>query len=833
MDTAVARHIVSAYNAFMNFPDQNVRAELPAEIRAMFRSLRMQVRRYTLLSGMLGLVIVAAITFWTTTGLDSGWFALQRLELPVGLRAALLAVILTGTLWFLFRNLVIPLWRRIHDQDLAVLIERRFPEFQDRLITAVEGVHGLPASGPLGTHMLARTISDASQMSHVTQTNDVFNHAPLRKQGWLAGILALSIAGMGAAAPQTLPRWWNAFVRCEAVYHERTTKLEVAVIQQPGDRRIPFHTPANDRVYLHPRGNDLELELTVPDGLRPTGQPWVVPQRIRVDVRRHDGTTSRTYVSPTSGRVFRYVITRLQDDVEIELLAGDYRIPQPLIIRSVAPPVLDGITLLCNYPEYTQWNQLRTTELVVTGSETSLPIGTHFHLEALSSKPLQAVRIAADDFELSGDTESSLLKLRTGGESVRGPALVSTDGTQIAADFLLMPQDLSEKSAKDPDRSQTDTVVNEPPSVLPGHVLRIRPNTSLKFTLHDRDDVMSTRPLVFRVQGIKDRPPAIDVRVDGVDSAITRRAVIPFTGSIRDDYGLHSAGFEFAVDDETQWRPRPFSSSFSNGTTEFILGRKTGRSKSGSETELFHVQPLDLTEGQTLTIALIASDECTLGRVNTTRGDPVVYRVVSDEELLSLLYAREINLRRRFEAALREAEQVQSDLAFHKIVARRIESGGSEAKPEDQIGLTTCATRSGNTLRRQTNELKSILVGFDGIIQQLINNAVPPAQLSESMRQKIVVPLQQVVETDLPRADRSVSRFRVAALSQQPCEALVTESDEEVSRAIVRLKQILEDVRDMAEFHEVLSDLRALSEVQKQIHQDTKRLKRQRLIDDL
>jgi hypothetical protein len=78
-----------------------------------------------------------------------------------------------------------------------------------------------------------------------------------------------------------------------------------------------------------------------------------------------------------------------------------------------------------------------------------------------------------------------------------------------------------------------------------------------------------------------------------------------------------------------------------------------------------------------------------------------------------------------------------------------------------------------------------------------------------------------------------VSRFRVAALSQQPCEALVTESDEEVSRAIVRLKQILEDVRDMAEFHEVLSDLRALSEVQKQIHQDTKRLKRQRLIDDL
>ena len=61
----------------------------------------------------------------------------------------------------------------------------------------------------------------------------------------------------------------------------------------------------------------------------------------------------------------------------------------------------------------------------------------------------------------------------------------------------------------------------------------------------------------------------------------------------------------------------------------------------------------------------------------------------------------------------------------------------------------------------------------------------------------------------------------------------MTKSENEVGRVIARLKQVLENVRDMAEFHEVLSDLRALREVQKQIYQDTKRLKRQTLIEDL
>ena len=135
----------------------------------------------------------------------------------------------------------------------------------------------------------------------------------------------------------------------------------------------------------HPRGADLELEMTVPDGGPGKGQTWVVPDRVRVDLIRADGTRSRTYVSASSGRTFRFVVTRLQEPVTIELLAGDYRTRVPYRIEVVNPPGIDSMQLRCTYPEYTGWNQVRERSLIVTGSEVRLPIGTSFELTATGS----------------------------------------------------------------------------------------------------------------------------------------------------------------------------------------------------------------------------------------------------------------------------------------------------------------------------------------------------------------------------------------------------------------------------------------------------------------
>jgi cysteine sulfinate desulfinase/cysteine desulfurase-like protein len=188
-----------------------------------------------------------------------------------------------------------------------------------------------------------------------------------------------------------------------------------------------------------------------------------------------------------------------------------------------------------------------------------------------------------------------------------------------------------------------------------------------------------------------------------------------------------------------------------------------------------------------------------------------------------LLYSREINLRRRFEEVIQELERVRDDLQFHQDVAWRVETEGPDSKAEDRIGLTTCATRCGNSLRRQSNELTAVAESFEEIVLQLINNAIPPQQLAEAMRKNIVRPLLTITEAPMDMADRSVSEFRVAATSGSAASSLVAASVRDVSSVIGQLRGILGNVRDMAEFHEALRDLKDILEEQQRILNETKK----------
>ncbi len=772
------------------------------------------------MSGLLVVLSAAAVAFWLTSGVDAGWFALQKLELPVGLRSVVLIAIVVGGLWLFVNHFLRPLLRRTRDDELALLLERRFPEFQDRLITAVESRVGYPESGPLVDRMLDRTVTQADSVAKTVSPDDVFDFGPLKKRTWIAGLLVLSIAGNAVARPGSLQRWWNAFILRKDAYHLRTTALDFSVVAQPGDRRQGFEETETGPLYLHPRGADLELEMSVPEGNSESGRPWVVPERVRVDVIRFDGSRSRTYVSPTSERSFRFILTRLQETVSVEVLAGDFRTPVPLTIEAVTPPAIDSMQAECVYPEYTGWNQQRESLVPILGSEVSLPIGTSLQLTATSNKPLQSARIVTDFFELVGDRQTSELIPRQGYSVVQAPEtpLISRDGLAMTASFRVA---LAAESDSEEEASAEAVLENE--------FQPVPSNASLRFLLHDEDDIISTLPESLRIRGIPDKPPVIATRITGVDNAVTRRAVVPVTGLIQDDYGLATARFEYLVDDETAWRTSSFKSPLTRGTTEHQLG-----DPSAGNVERFNVALLDLTEGQTLALGVVATDQCTIPKPNSTRAEPIVFRIVSNEELLSLLYTRELNLRRRFEDVIQQLEQVREDLQFHQDVAKRIEAApDGQASSEDRIGLTTAATRSGNNLRRQNNEVESIVESFEEIRQQLINNAIPPQQLAEDMKTGIIEPLQAITKGLMVDADRSVSRFRVAATSGKPASELAAQSVMDVSIVITELKQVLEKVRDMAEFHEIYQEGKYILEDLLKNWEETRELQKKRAIEKL
>lgn len=803
------------------------RMELPAAVRDLLGRVKMRIRRDSLAYGILLAVTLAIVVFWSTTALDAGWFLLQRLELPVGLRAILLAILLPSAGWLLIRRVVYPVIRRVRDVDVALLLERRFPQFRDRLVLAVESSKGIPCDGPLAQPMLQRSVSEAADLAGKVQVSDVFETRAIKRLAIITAALFVATLIPALLDPGMVQRWWNAFVRCEEIYHDRTTDIHVVAIAQPGDRRVDFAAVNDVMTYRHPRGADLELEFRVPEGGPADGVEWIVPERIRVDLIRADGTRSRTYVSPSSARGFRYVVSQLREPVELEVLAGDYRTRIPWRVDVVDTPGLDTIELNCEYPEYTGWNQQRERSLKVTGSEIPLPVGTRFELKANSAKPLQAARIVTEQFEVSGDRESSKVILRDGRtiESA-GQPLVSKDGTGVIASLELFgvpkPGSESAKDGQKPADQSSATV-----EYWKDGRLRIPSNTSLRFFLHDEDNVMSVSPETLRVQGVEDAAPVVVVQLTGIGNSVTRRARIPIAGKVRDDYGLQSAGFEFLVDDETSWRPRPFRSTPAPSATEFDLARSAEE-----PFEYFELQPLELSEGQSLTLSVVATDGNPSPGPGQTRSTPFPFQIVSDEELLSVLYTREIGLRTRFEEVIAQLEEIQKDLQFHQTVATRVDGAGAGAKDEDRISLMTCATRSGNNLRRQTNELTSIVEGFEEIKRQLVNNAIP-LHNAETMQAGIIDPLKRVSGEMMGQADRAIGAFRVAAMEKQASQSLVSQSSAQVSEVILALKTILESVRDMAEFHEALRDLKQLSDEQRKIFEETKKLQKNQLFQDL
>lgn len=803
------------------------RMELPSAVRDLLGRVKLRIRRDSLAYGILLAVTLAIVVFWSTTALDAGWFLLQRLELPVGLRAILLAILLPSAGWLVIRRVVYPVIRRVRDVDVALLLERRFPQFRDRLILAVESSKGVPCDGPLAEPMLHRSVSEAADLAGKVQVSEVFETRAIKRLAIITGALFVATLIPALVDPGMVQRWWNAFVRCEEIYHDRTTDIHVVAIAQPGDRRVDFAAVNDVMTYRHPRGADLELEFQVPDGGPTDGVEWIVPERIRVDLIRADGTRSRTYVSPSSARGFRYVVSQLREPVELEVLAGDYRTRIPWRVEVVDTPGLDTIELNCEYPEYTGWNQQRERSLKVTGSEIPLPVGTRFELKANSAKPLQAARIVTEQFEVSGDRESSKVILRDGRtiESA-GQPLVSKDGGSVIASLELfsVPKPGSEpaKDGEKPAEHSSATVEH-----WKNGRLRIPSNTSLRFFLHDEDNVMSVSPETLRVQGVEDAAPVVVVQLTGIGNSVTRRARIPIAGKVRDDYGLQSAGFEFLVDDETSWRPRPFRSLLAPSAIEFDLARSAEE-----PFEYFELQPLELSEGQSLTLSVVATDGNPSPGPGQTRSTPFPFQIVSDEELLSVLYTREIGLRTRFEEVIAQLEEIQKDLQFHQTVASRVDGAGAGAKDEDRISLVTCATRSGNNLRRQTNELTSIVEGFEEIKRQLVNNAIP-LHNAETMQAGIIDPLKRVSGEMMGQADRAIGAFRVAAMEKQASQSLVSQSSAQVSEVILALKTILESVRDMAEFHEALRDLKQLSDEQRKIFEETKKLQKNQLFQDL
>lgn len=810
---------------------------LPAELVQTLEHLRRSIRRYVAWEGLAVVLAVMAGWFWGSFLLDVLYFSVSRLELPRWFRAAVLIAGLTtlaavALLWVGLR-----VFRQLRQRALALLLERRFPQLGESVITAVEAAEGvLQPATPYHRAMLERTIADAARTVERLDLAALFNPRPLRRALLLATLLAGSMVGLAVVDSAAMDRWWEGFVHLQDGYWPRETELMVRVLTQPGDRVREF----NHGVYRHPRGGDLTLLVESAPGK-------LLPDRVRLDYRLGEAGLRRVYLTRLGDQPLQHTFPALLEPVALWVRGGDFAMSRPLRVEVVEPPRIDQIVAETLYPEYTGLNLrddqglIQRTAQAVLGTQLALPLGSDVLLRGVSNKPLRSVRIDVDvgleRYEWHLGTHPQEGAVSTAPEPVSAwftlrsregrPQLRAGWSQDIAAAWLsadrrsfTLPLMLSPTAAEElPDLlGRASSGMGELPVPLPWPA-----DALLRIHLEDADGIGSAEPHRLALVGIVDQPPSVEVTLEGIGSSVTRLARIPVAGVIRDDYGVVSAQFEYQID-QSDWQTRDLARPVPAPTREFVLAR--------SDTEPFErfdLLPLDLSVKQKVVLTVVARDGDQLTGPHQQRSQKFVFTVVPVEELLSLLYAKELNLRKRFEQILSELKDLQKDLSLHHeraLELRELREAGRNDQ-DDAVrpllaALSACAERSLHGVRKNATETAGIAIAFRDIRAELVNNGAETPQNLSRLDDKILAPLDGILTTSFPAVDAALGLFKLANDKGQDPLGAIDGVEPPLAGLIARMEQILLEMRKLETFHEALELLKSIMADQDGIKEDTK-----------
>ena len=463
-------------------------------------------------------------------------------------------------------------------------------------------------------------------------------------------------------------------------------------------------------------------------------------------------------------RLFSYTFLELLETLPMTVRGADSTL-RDYVIEVVPPPILTDIKIKQEFPAYMG----REPRIIAPASRTMLPEGSTVQIDAQTNKPVVKCYVSVNQEE---------------------PVLLRQASEQTAF------------------QSVTYT--------LPA----IRKDTRVEFYLEDIDRLKNRQPLRLDFSPLKDQPPNINARLDGIGSAITQNAVLPVLGEITDDYGLQSAHFCYNIDFA------PKATVESEMKSEFDP-TETKATESETETNgsvpipgigvLQTVFPIDrqfsvvdcnVKPGDKLALRVEAADRFDLppldseesvesgnaGDANVGTGSQWVLEVVTPEKLLGLLEVREISLRQRLEVLIgeveltrglveeisldipdelqKEAEKLAEEMTktIHSNDANQAATVNAEIEKKKTTLLETIATdqaakgkhnisRSQRDVQKETYELRTILDSFRQIRKEMVNNQIFSPETAERLDGRIIEPMKSIVETDFAEADRRLSVF--------------------------------------------------------------------------
>ncbi len=749
--------------------------ELAPSIRSALSELRRRIRVYICLEALSLVVIWLGLTFWLALALDYFPVLVWASEMPRAARGVLLAGIAGGLGWLLFRYLLQRAFVPISDRSLAVLLERKFDAFHDSLVTAVELAGGSGATSGLNAEMLAHTHRDARALVDEVAISRVFNYRPLRRKIAIAIVMAASILVFLALNTSAASLAGQRLYLLSDTPWPRSAEIEVVGIEI-------HHTPVSegraattqeltftdDRALKVGRGANVVLRVRAASHKR-------IPDHCTIYYRTADGDRGNVQMKKVGRLKEGYQQYALEGkpfqgllaDLRFDVMGYDHRL-RDFHLEVVDSPVLIGTEVACRFPSYMVDEALAQwlPRTEPLTAATQLPIGTELTIHCQANKPLRQVTIY--------DPQSQ--------ES-------TTLDTSDASESFTLPQ-----------------------MTLSGSV-------AIELTLLDADGVLSDRPQRLYIPAVRDEAPRVSVKLAGISSLVTPDVSLPVAGTIEDDYGVEKSWFDLQINDQPP-QQLPFSAA-RDGTLSHAFDFRGLRGQDSR----WQLKPTDK-----LTLVVVGQDKHALeGGPQSGYGDRWELQVVTPDELLASLEARELGLRRRFEQVITELTDTRDELL--RAAAEPAPSASSEAPASDadselqtEEGLsvslrTLIAQRALQQSQKSAQEILGIAGSFADIRAELINNRVDTEERKARLKEQIADPLGQIVKSRFPAFDTRLKTMEAAPNDTAAAQLAVDGATE----LLLDLDTVLQRMLDLETYNELVELVRSLIQEQEQLQSDTKK----------
>lgn len=784
---------------------------IPKRIRQTLAGLRWRIRAYVLIEGLSVAIIWICLTFWAGLALDYVPVLLGADEMPRAARAFVLAGIAIVLGIILYRWILRRAFVRMADRSMAILLERRYRQFRDSLITSVELSGGEATADTYSLKMLAETEDDALQNLSRVRLSSIFDARPLLFSLVGAIFLVATIGGAMAADQRfetnLLELGFRRLYLLDDDPWPRSASIEIVGIQiqrgeldavdASGSSLIDFR----DGRLKVARGASVSLFVRADAGAKR------IPDVCSVYYSTAEGDRGRVNMTRVGGirdgyQNYRYdgkPLKGILSNVKFDVVGFDHRL-RDYEIEVVESPVVIAAMLDCTFPDYMVNEELATwlPRTIPLTTATQLPLGTRFTLHAHTNKPLA----------------SALLNDADSGE----PLPISLYEGKNSCWF---------------------------------DVADLAGNLSLELTPIDTDGIAADKPYRIYIVGVEDQPPTVNVRLQGIGTAVTPDVMIAVQGKIEDDYEVASSSFEVTVNDGDP-RAQPFDLQASGLVNASIDFREQRSDSSGIK-----LQPNDR-----LSLTVIATDRYDLGAAaNVGTGDHYQLEVVTPDKLLSMLEARELGLRRRFEQIQDEVTELRQSLVRVKnegpaTAEANVIPGEAATSDTNSAGSENAESAveriwSLRLLRSQRARLQSeksaqetlgVAASFGDIRAELINNRVDTEDRKLRLQEQVVDPLQSIGATMFSELDLRLDALteRLDARGKQGRDPHA-EDAETVARAAAALEQtdkillaidaVLQSMLDIEDYNELLDRVRDLIADQEKLLDGTKKAQKQQVLD--